>query len=266
MFHATRLLKGTSRVFMLTGVVAALSLMATVTTSTVATAQKADKKAAAGAAAKKAPTPSWVKLCRTPKEGKSKVCLTRSESIEYEVLQLYGIAAIQTVEGKKEKSLIITLPYSLFMTRKVKDPKTNKEVTVPATVQFTWDIEKPIGAKVDEGKAIGLKLYYCHRVGCVAQANVPDSFIEEMKKGKNVSIIGQTYGPGGAKGTQVPINVSLKGFGAALSGPAVDNKKYQKYWNREIEKLYLQKLNNQNRMIRSQIEKQKKKKEGEKKK
>lgn len=216
-------------------------------------AAPAGKKAAP--AAKKQPASTWVKICNKPKEGQPKGCITRSDIIEHEVMQVYGIVGVEAVEGKAEKTLIATLPYAVITPRKVINPKTKKEVTIPATLQFTWNIGAPVKAKIDSGKELTLKLLYCYRIGCVASMKINDAVIAELKKGKTISIIGQTFGRGGSGGRQIPLPVSLSGFGKALDGAPVDNKKYETFWNREITRRKLSQLSMQNKMLKEMQDK-----------
>lgn len=263
MSYAKRHLGGKGVLSLVSGMFAALLIVAIGASSDLAFAQDA-QQSAGGKASKQAPAeakkqaPStWVKICNQPKEGQPKGCITRSDIIEHEVMQVYGIVGIETVEGRTEKSLIATLPYAVITPRKVKNPKTNEEVTIPATLQFTWSTSSDVKAKIDDGGDLSLKMLYCYRVGCVASVKIGDDVIAKMKSGNNITIIGKTFGRGEGGGRTIPLPVSLNGFTKAIDGEPVDNKKYETFWGREIARRKLAQLDMQNKMIKEMQEKQK---------
>lgn len=263
MSYAKRLLKPRSLALSLSGLFTALLMIAAGNIAPASAQGAKGAKGAAPAAKKAAPASkkqaasTWVKICNKPKKGQPKGCITRSDIIEHEVMQVYGIVGIETIEGAKEKTLITTLPYAVITPRKVINPKTKKEVTIPATLQFTWNIGAPVKAKIDDKKELNLKLLYCYRIGCVASLKIDDAVLGLLKKGKTISIIGQTFGRGGSGGRQIPLPVSLVGFSKALDGAPVDNKKYETFWNREITRRKLSQLNMQNKMLKEMQEKRK---------
>lgn len=256
MFNKQRLLTGTGRAVLKGGVFAAAIAIALVSLGGEVLAQeKAGGKAAKGDQPKQPPS-TWVKICNHPKDGQKKGCITRSDIIEHEVMQVYGIVGVESVEGEAKTSLIATLPYAVITPRKVKNPKTNEEVTVPATLQFTWNVSGTVRAKIDDSSEIKMKMLYCYRVGCVASADIGADIVGKLKKGKEIAVIGQTFGRGGTAGRDIPLPVSLNGFAAAFDGQPVDNKKYETFWGREIARRNLAKLDMQNKMLKKLQEQQ----------
>lgn len=260
MSYAKRLFMGRGQASVVGGMLAALL---TVSVAFSVSDAQAQGKQPAGAKTnpKKGkpakPRSTWVKICSVPKKGQTKGCITRSDIVEHEVMQVYGILGIETIEGKKEKKLIATLPYSVIVPRKVKDPKTKKDVTIPASLPLAWNIGSSVKVKIDKGNAFEMNFYYCHRVGCVAWVNITDQFVAKLKKGKGMVIMGPIYSGLDSKPREFPLPISLSGFGAAYDGVPVDNKKYELFWNREIGLRRLAQHNRQNKFLKKIQEQQK---------
>jgi invasion protein IalB len=220
-------------------------------------AAKDAKPAAAAPAAAGAPTVAangdqtpWVKLCgkvpqiMPPKEGEKpdagkpeekkelNICLTQQEIFDGRTGTVLVSAAIRKTEGQEKEQLEVLVPTGLALL--------------------------PVGAqgKVDESEPFKLQFIFCHAVGCIAEAEAPKTLIDQMKNGKQLTVL--VLSPD-RKGIAFP--VPLTGFGKTYDGPPVDNAKYnedrKKLWAeiQERQKQYIQKMKE---------ESEKKKTEGDK--
>ena len=209
----------------------------------VAMAQDAAKK---GAAANKAkPNPDfkpWIKLCPKVPEGKPKLCFVRADYLDRANSVPYSPVAIEMVEGQKPQ-LVVTLPHVWLIPVKTKDPKTKKEVQAIAPTTAKWVIKPGVIMRVDEGENYKLSYTYCDNFGCVAQMDITDKVVDEMKKGTQIAVAGQN----GNKPLGLPF--TLAGFTKAYDGDPVDQEAYQNAWKKKIEALRKKQLEAQKKRL-----------------
>ena len=152
----------------------------------------------------KKPQSSWVKLCdkatfRKSKEAKpeqKEICLTHHERLDGNTGLVLVSAAIRKIQGQDKERFMIMVPLGM---------------AIPPGVQV----------KIDEDKPVKLPFSICTPGGCTAEINADKAFIDKMKKGKRM-VVAAINRLGKPIGFPVPLN----GFGTALAGKAIDNKKY----------------------------------------
>jgi invasion protein IalB len=161
----------------------------------------------------------WYKLCvdapvvEQPKEGeaakdgkdakaaktepkKVNVCLTQADVRDKTTALLVGKVAIRQVEGQDKPQVLAMLPLGSVL---------------------------PAGAlvKVDDAEPIKLTYTHCHMEGCVAEATVDQSVVDQMKKGKFVGYFGKDL-----SGRTLSVPVPLEGFAQAYDGKPIPIAKY----------------------------------------
>lgn len=159
----------------------------------------------------KAESPKWTKICETistianenQKDAKDqqkknvKVCMTQVEwFVDIISGDTVGIA-VRQVEGNDKQQLIVTMPPG---------------VVIPAGVQ----------AKIDDKEALKLPYTACHRLACSAEIEATPQIIDQMKKGKQITVaaVGLNLKAAG-------VQQSLEGFETAYNGQPVDSEKYK---------------------------------------
>lgn len=178
----------------------------------VAPAAKSGPAAPAAGGEQKDQSPKWTKICETintianekdAKEAKDqqkksvKVCMTQVEwFVDIISGDTVGIA-LRQVEGNDKQQLIVTMPPG---------------VVVPAGVQ----------AKIDDKEPLKLPYTACHRLACSAEIEATPQIIDQMKKGKQITVaaVGLNLKAAG-------VQQSLEGFEAAYNGQPVDSAKYK---------------------------------------
>ena len=72
-------------------------------------------------------------------------------------------------------------------------------------------------------KPIKMKYSFCHVAGCVAEIQLSEDFLKQMKAGKKIVVA--TIG---ISGKPIGFPIPLNGFGKAYAGKPIDSKKYAK--------------------------------------
>ena len=105
-------------------------------------------------------------------------------------------AAIRKIQGQDKERFMIMVPLGM---------------AIPPGVQV----------KIDEGEPVKLPYSICTPGGCTAEVNADSKLIGQLKSGKKM-VVAAINRLGKPIGFPVPLN----GFGTALAGKPIDNKKY----------------------------------------
>lgn len=143
------------------------------------------------------PSQEWTKVCGEDQGAKKTVCYTTRDFLETTNNQPILAAAIYDVQN---------------------DPKKFVRMLMP----LTFMLAPGIRISVDNGQPIAGKFQICFPNGCFAEAEVNDSFINQLKKGTNVKIDAQNQ-----VGGEVSFIMPLTGFQKGFDGPAIDPKKLE---------------------------------------
>lgn len=187
-----------------------------------APAAAADTAAAATGEAKSA----WVKLCekapilKKDKDGKDQkeeknLCLTHHERLDGNTGMVLVSAAIREVEGQDKPSLMVMVPLGMALPPGIRAAIYTKEQWAAASKNEKID-DKAL-------KPIELKYSLCHPAGCTAETEATKEIVEQMKAGGGLMILAMN-----AAAQPIGFPVPMDGFTEAITGPPIDNEKYQK--------------------------------------
>jgi len=190
----------------------------------LAQAKKNEKAPAAAPAAAAAPQSAWVKLCEKapinaigadgkPTTKETNICLTHHERLDGNLGVAIVSAAIQELEGQKERQLKVMVPLGMYI------PAGLRIAVLNADLWKKLDKNENIDAK--SLNPIKLTYTLCHPAGCTAEIAVTDDFLAQMKKGAGMIVNAVNF-----NGQPVNLPVPLDGFNATLGGQPVDNKAY----------------------------------------
>ncbi len=180
------------------GIAAALMLSATAVMAqdkpAAAPAAPAD---AAAAPADGADANPWNKICGEDGRTKKQVCFTVRE-LRTDSGQFLASAGVREVDGETRKILLVQTPVAML-------------------------IQPGIRVQVDQNTQVPGKYTICMPNACFAEIPIADDFIASMKKGKDLIVTTQNQQ---AKALNFPL--SLSGFTASYSGPAIDTAALQR--------------------------------------
>jgi invasion protein IalB len=173
--------------------------------TTKSSAAKSDtaKTAAAqapGTSTTSEPEAAWVKLCEKNAQTDNKqICLTHHERIDGNSGMVLVAAAIRSVEGEKQQTLLVRLPTAIAL-------------AIPAGVQI----------RVDDNKPVMLQYTLCYATSCQAETQMTPDLMNEFRNGKQLVVAAVNL-----ERKAIGFPVPLEGFAKAYDGPPVDTAKYQ---------------------------------------
>jgi len=163
-----------------------------------AVAQPADQapQAPASAGTETQQGVAWIKLCTTDEKTKKEQCLVTQELREANSGQLLASGSVRIAEGEKTL-LIFAVPIGVLL---------------------------PPGARIqiDEDKPTVAPYTICFPAACVVRLEVDDTFIANMKRGKDMTVSVMN-----AERKAVSFPLTLVGFTKAYDGPPLDPELYK---------------------------------------
>lgn len=139
----------------------------------------------------------WNKMCGEDPRTKKKICQT-GRALLTDNGQFVASVMLREVDGETRKVLLVQTPVGM-------------------------QIQPGVRIQVDQGNPVPGKYTICFTNVCIAEIPMTDDFIEGMKKGKDLLIIAITQ-----MGKAQNFPLSLNGFTAAYTGPAIDTAALQR--------------------------------------
>lgn len=192
-------------------------------------------------AAKPVPPPSpaapsseaaWVKLCERTNGG-STSCATRHERVDPKTGKTIAAVALSDADEGGRRRLQVLVPLGVALQPGMRVTTVPKEMW--EKVQRNEKLDKAEAASLSPA-SIAYRL--CDPAGCRGETDVSTQLLEQMRTAGGLfveSIIG-------AASTPVAIPIPLNGFNSVLTGPPIDNRKYQ-----EARETLFRQLNTANR-------------------
>lgn len=166
-----------------------MMVLATALAAAASLAHAQDQAGASGGAT--ADGSPWNKMCGQDPRTKKQICFTARE-LRTDNGQFLASAGVREVDGETRKILLVQTPVAML-------------------------IQPGIRVQVDQNNQVPGKFTICMPNACFAEIPINDDFIASMKKGKDLIITAQNQQ---AKALNFPL--SLTGFTAAYTGPAID--------------------------------------------
>lgn len=138
----------------------------------------------------------WYKACS--KQGEADVCFTASSIVSGTGQPLTEIRLFEVKGPKNQKRISILVPTGRF---------------IPAGVKL----------KVDDGKDLVVPYFFCNGPLCNAESDFNDTLINAMKKGTTLTVTSVNF-----RGVENPIEIPLKGFTQAFTGPGMREEDLRK--------------------------------------
>jgi invasion protein IalB len=143
------------------------------------------------------PSVEWTKVCGEDQGAKKTVCYTTRDFLETNSNQPILAAAIYDVQNDPKKFIRMLMP-------------------------LTFMLQNGIRISVDNGQAIPGKFQICFPNGCFAEAEVNQGVIDQLKKGKELTIMAINQ-----VGAEVSFKMPLDGFAKGFDGKPIDPKELE---------------------------------------
>jgi invasion protein IalB len=153
--------------------------------------------------------PDWTKVCGKDQGTNSEICYTTRDFVSDQGQPVLAVAVYDVKAQQPQRIVRFLMPLGLLL-------------------------QPGIRFSVDNGQATAGRYAICFPNGCFAEANVPNDFVNSLKRGANLNVSVQNQG-----GREVTFAVPMAGFAKAFDGPPIDPKvleEQQKKLQEELQK------------------------------
>ncbi|WP_046865219.1 invasion associated locus B family protein [Microvirga massiliensis] len=153
--------------------------------------------------------PDWTKVCGKDQAANAEICYTTRDFVSDQGQPVLAVAVYDVKAQQPQRIVRFLMPLGLLL-------------------------QPGIRFSVDNGQATAGRYAICFPNGCFAEANVPNDFVNSLKRGANINISVQNQA-----GREVTFAVPLVGFAKAFDGPPIDPKvleEQQKKLQEELQK------------------------------